>query len=206
MTSPQSKTQTYLFDLYGVLLKLDAPGQLERVFKAVGEQGKEAKLQEVYEELRPDLDAGRVNEINYWNQIQLRAQLEFLDPQEAISADYQGLEEADPAMVEFVLELKNAGHRIGILSNIPHGLAEIVKHHNAAWLDQLDAMILSCDIGAAKPEPAAFHAALAALNVPAAEIMFIDDRLVNVEAAREEGLQAVVFTSIEQLKKDLNHE
>ncbi|AGG65599.1 HAD family hydrolase [Corynebacterium callunae] len=201
-----TKPNTYLFDFYGVLLKQDAPGQLKRVFRAVGEPEKETKLQEIYEELRPDLDAGRVSEINYWNQIKLRAQLEFLDPQEAISADYAGLEEADPEMVNFALSLKQAGHHIGVLSNIPKGLAQIVKHHNQSWLDQLDALVFSCDIGAAKPELPAFHAAQEALGVPASEIVFIDDRLENVEAAREAGMQAFVFTSLAQLKKDLEHE
>lgn len=198
-----AKTRTFLFDLYGVLIKEHGAVQFERVARAVGEPSKNDKLHEVYESLRLDLDAGRVSEVNYWNQVKLLVGLEFLDIQEVIAADYRGLYERDQDMVDYVLSLKAKGHRIGILSNIPEGLAKLLKEHNSEWLDQLDAVTLSCDIGAAKPEPKSFHVALEALGEQAEDVTFIDDRLRNIEAAREEGLNAIHFTGLDSLKESI---
>nr|WP_245670312.1 HAD family phosphatase [Corynebacterium crudilactis] len=196
-------TRIFLFDLYGVLIKEHGSAQFERVARAVGEPSKNDKLRAAYESLRLDLDAGRVHELNYWNQVKLLAGLEYLDIQEVIAADYKGLYECDQDMVDYVLSLKSEGHRIGILSNVPEGLAKLVREHNSEWLDQLDAVTLSCDIGAAKPESQAFHIALEALGADPADVTFIDDRLRNIEAAREEGLHAIHFTGLAALKESL---
>lgn len=203
MAQSARTTQTFLFDLYGVLIKEHGPAQFERVARAVGEPEKNEKLHAVYESLRLDLDAGRVSEDSYWNQVKVLVGLEYLDIPEVVEADYRGLYERDEEMVDFVLGLKAQGHRIGILSNLPKGLAALVRQHNSDWLDQLDAVTLSCEIGAAKPEPKAFHAAVDALGVPPEEVTFIDDRLPNVEVAREEGLNAIQFMGFDDLKRAL---
>lgn len=207
MAEPADRTvtdpQTFLFDLYGVLIRDHGSAQFERVARAVGEPEKNERLHELYEQLRPDLDAGRVSELNYWNQIALRVGLTDLDAQEVITADYRGLHEGDAAAIEFLLGLKAAGHRVGVLSNAPPGLAKLVREHHSGWLEQLDAVLFSCEIGAAKPEPMAFHLAVQALGVEAGEIIFIDDRPVNVAAARAEGLRAIHYTTLDDLKEQL---
>ncbi|WP_231133835.1 MULTISPECIES: HAD-IA family hydrolase [Corynebacterium] len=64
-------------------------------------------------------------------------------------------------------------------------------------------MTLSCDIGAAKPEPKSFHVALESLGEKAEDVTFIDDRLRNIEAAREEGLNTIHFTGLDSLKESI---
>lgn len=49
----------------------------------------------------------------------------------------------------------------------------------------------SSELGMRKPEPRAFQAVVDAIGVPATRILFFDDLLPNVEAARACGLQAV---------------
>lgn len=193
----------FLFDLYGVLIREHGSAQFDRVARAVGEPEKNDRVHELYEGLRPDLDAGRVSELNYWNQIALRVGLIDLDVQEVINADYRGLYEGFEDAIDYVLGLKAAGHRVGILSNVPPGLGRLVREHHSGWLEQLDAVNLSFEIGAAKPEPMAFHVAVQSLGVDAGEVIFVDDRLPNVEAARAEGLRAIHYTTLENLKEQL---
>ena len=52
----------------------------------------------------------------------------------------------------------------------------------------------SCEIGALKSEPLAFRRLLAKRGAAAEQTLFLDDSEDNVRAAREAGLQAVVFT------------
>ena len=62
-------------------------------------------------------------------------------------------------------------------------------------LDIFDAVILSYEIGARKPEPLIFQHALAHATVPAPACLYIDDMPGNVAAARQAGMQALHFTS-----------
>ncbi len=53
--------------------------------------------------------------------------------------------------------------------------------------------------GSAKPEPAAYEWCIRELGLPPGEVLFVDDRAENVDAARRLGLQGHVFTSPEEL-------
>jgi HAD superfamily hydrolase (TIGR01509 family) len=61
----------------------------------------------------------------------------------------------------------------------------------------------SGDVLLIKPEPAIYEHMLRGLGVTASEAMFLDDREVNVEAARALGINAIRFLSMTQLRTDL---
>ncbi|HEY4837665.1 MAG TPA: HAD family phosphatase [Candidatus Acidoferrales bacterium] len=63
--------------------------------------------------------------------------------------------------------------------------------------------IYSCEVGASKPGPKIFRAAIKAAGVPAKQILFIDDVRENVMAARRVGLRALQFRSRRRLEADL---
>lgn len=63
---------------------------------------------------------------------------------------------------------------------------------------------VSAHTGHRKPAPEAFEHAIQVLGCPADRLLFIDDRLTNVEAARQAGMQAIHFTgSAAQLEQEL---
>jgi HAD superfamily hydrolase (TIGR01509 family) len=53
--------------------------------------------------------------------------------------------------------------------------------------------VISGDIGTRKPSPEAYDALSQALGMRPAEIVFVDDRMPNVRAARAAGLRAALF-------------
>jgi putative hydrolase of the HAD superfamily len=63
--------------------------------------------------------------------------------------------------------------------------------------------VLSYEVGAAKPEAKIYRAAIARAQCNPEECFFTDDLAVNVEAARELGMDAVQFFSAEQLEREL---
>lgn len=67
----------------------------------------------------------------------------------------------------------------------------------------VDAFALSFEVGAVKPEPAIFEAALARLGVTAPDAVYADDRPDLVEAARKLGLDAFVVDSAASLGSEL---
>ena len=66
---------------------------------------------------------------------------------------------------------------------------EIRIHH------LFDDIVCSAEVGMAKPDPAVFELACRRLDVPPAECLFVDDFDVNVKAARDVGMAAVLFRS-----------
>ena len=49
---------------------------------------------------------------------------------------------------------------------------------------------ISCEMKLLKPSPEFYRESIRRIGLPAGEILFIDDNLENVEAARKEGMQA----------------
>lgn len=93
-------------------------------------------------------------------------------------------------------DLDDRGIVLGLLSNIPEDLA-VRYEATQPWLERFAVRGLSCRIGSAKPEPAAYEWCIRELGLPPEEILFVDDRAENVHAARQLGLRGHVFTSPE---------
>lgn len=82
--------------------------------------------------------------------------------------------------------------RLGILSNSFIGAREresALYHFD----DLVERIVYSHEIGIEKPDPRAFEAACASLEVQPESCLFIDDFAANVEAAQATGMQAHLF-------------
>jgi putative hydrolase of the HAD superfamily len=63
--------------------------------------------------------------------------------------------------------------------------------------------VVSYEVGATKPAPAMYAAAVDAVGVPPANCLFVDDLQRNVDGAIAFGMQAVLFTGADNLRRDL---
>ena len=86
-----------------------------------------------------------------------------------------------------------ASYKLAILSNADVSLRERLEgdmgiHH------LFDDIVCSAEVGMAKPEPAIFVLAAERLGLEPRECVFVDDLNTNVEAARQVGMQAVLFS------------
>ncbi len=63
--------------------------------------------------------------------------------------------------------------------------------------DAFDHMFISAEIGLAKPDPQIYQAVVTELHKDPSEIVFVDDFIENVQAAREAGWHAIHFQSRE---------
>lgn len=89
---------------------------------------------------------------------------------------------------DVLTQLRGQGLKIGVLSNT---LPSIDRTLEAVGLaDLVDVALATCTLGVHKPELEAFQLAAHALSIAPAEVLFIDDKPENVEAAREVGMQA----------------
>ena len=67
----------------------------------------------------------------------------------------------------------------------------------------VDTVIISAEVGLAKPDARIYLLALERLGVQPEEAIFVDDLQVNVEAARQLGIRAIQFQNNEQFLKEI---
>ena len=83
-------------------------------------------------------------------------------------------------------ELRHRGLRTAVVSNCDHTTRPVVDR--LALPEETDVVILSFEIGAAKPDPKIYATALERLEVEAAEAAFVDDQARYCDAAAELGM------------------
>lgn len=92
----------------------------------------------------------------------------------------------DTDILAVARDLRDAGLRVSILSNATDGLcAELA---GTAVLDVVEQVFNSSELRIAKPAPDAFLAVTEALEVHPTAVVFVDDRVANVEAANALGM------------------
>lgn len=93
-------------------------------------------------------------------------------------------------------------YKVGLLSNAWDDLRQTM--HERWDIDGLfDAMIVSAEVKLVKPNPSIFHIAVERLQVQPGEAVFVDDMAENVDAARQEGLVAIQYHTLEQTLDEL---
>ncbi len=103
-------------------------------------------------------------------------------------------------MQSLLRELRAAGHEIHALSNYPEWYSLIEERlkltRYLAWT------FVSCRTGLRKPDPEAYLTAARTLGVEPAACLFVDDRQVNVDAARAVDMAALLCTDGPALRNE----
>lgn len=116
--------------------------------------------------------------------------------------DVHGMVTLREYAIPWVQELKKKGYRVLYLSNFSHK-AEVECADSLAFLPYMDGGILSYKDKLVKPDPAIYRLLLDRFGLIAGESVFLDDTLVNVEAARKMGIYGIHFLSKEQAEEEL---
>ena len=106
-------------------------------------------------------------------------------------------------VLPIVAQLRQAGYRMGILSNTCEVHWEYCAEHYNILTEAFDVHALSYRIGAVKPDEAIFRAAAEMAGHRPEEIFFVDDLAGHVAGARAFGFDAVQFTAAATLAADL---
>jgi putative hydrolase of the HAD superfamily len=108
----------------------------------------------------------------------------------------------NPDMLAWLSTLSSAGMKTAVLSNMHLGMVQHARHA-FQWLDSVNFATFSAEVRLIKPDPAIYEHCLRGLGVAASDCLFIDDREVNIAAARAMGIHCVQFRSTEQLSNEL---
>lgn len=104
--------------------------------------------------------------------------------------DLQRPVEATERLVE---ELKGAGYRLYVLSNMSREFIDFLRRFPV--FGHFDGQVVSCEESVVKPEPRIYEILLERYGLEPAETLFIDDRGINVTAAEALGIRGFRFDS-----------
>ena len=149
-------------------------------------------------------DEGKLTGLAFWQKFARDAGLN-LSPatiDELNHVDARMWTTQNPAMLAWQQQLKQHGLLTAILSNMGDNvLANIEREF--LWIHNFDALVWSFQHQMAKPDPAIYRLVLEKLNVRPEESLFLDDKLVNIEAAQALGMHAIQFSTVDKLRADL---
>ncbi|GAA3956388.1 HAD family phosphatase [Actinomadura viridis] len=186
-----------LFDYFGVIGLHQRPGALARM--AARCEAPVDAFTEAYWYCRPPYDAARQSAPQYWRAVLRRLSLpgdtDMIEELRLIDID--SWSRVDDRMVAYARSLRDRAE-VALLSNIPADHADVLLTAQP-WLRDLDHLALSGKIKAVKPEPAAFHHCVSAMNATPTDFLFVDDRQENVRAAQAIGMQGHLFTRLDVL-------
>jgi putative hydrolase of the HAD superfamily len=184
---------TVLFD-YGQVLSLSPdPVQWQRMLQIAGLD--EPAFHHGYWAFRHAYDRGELNGTSYWHKVASSAATLFTSDQihDLNEADVELWTRLNAPMVEWAQRLQRAGMRTGILSNIGDTMTDgLLRKFD--WLSAFDHLVWSYQLLLAKPEAAIYAAAAEGLKTPPSQILFIDDKRENIDAALAFGMQAIQYT------------
>lgn len=113
-------------------------------------------------------------------------------PAEEIVEGVQAEVIINDSLVKYVQHLKDKGIRTACLSNgTREWTLEVITSHGLGHL--FDKVILSGDLGIVKPDKKIYIHALDTLDTPASRTIFVDDRIVNIQAAEACRIRSILF-------------
>lgn len=181
--------QAVYFDLGGVILRtedrrprtnlaaslgLDYVAIDEAVF--AGESGRLASI-------------GAISEEQHWQNVVRALNLPEHEIPRFSKAFFAG-DDIDWTLVGFLRSLRPR-IKVGLISNAWSGLRTWIKDQK--FEDAFDHLIISAEVGIAKPDPRIYLYALEKLGCQPENAVFVDDMAGNVEAARALGMQGILF-------------
>jgi putative hydrolase of the HAD superfamily len=183
-----------LFD-YGNVLCLDQdPEDVARMAEGV------PGFRERYWEFRLDFDNAILDAQAYWSHVYGRP-VTGGELDRIVAMDAASWSRPNEDTVAIVAELEAAGVPMALLSNAPVSVADVVDR--LPFMAPIGRRFFSGRMKLVKPDPEIYRKVVAALGVPAQDIVFVDDRLKNITGAEDVGMRGIHFRDAATLRDDL---
>ena len=143
---------------------------------------------------------GQATAADVWDDLARSLALSTVD-RDQLAADFFSGDRLDDALLEFIVSLRDRV-RTGLISNAWAGIRQVLGEDGGESI--FDEMVISAEVGLAKPDPAIFRLALERLNVPAAAALFVDDVPANLQAARATGMRPLLFSGTRRTIEAVN--
>jgi len=198
------KISGVVFDFGGVMTTSIMP---ERVRTCADELGLSwPDIERGFARYRRLMDGGFITLDQMYDLIWADANVQITPEQRAriLSEDFASFldDYRNIATRDWMRELKAAGYKIGILTNMPPTLAIRFRKVFADFVELADAIVISGEEKMFKPQCRIYELLRERINLPANELCFVDDVEANCDGARAVGWQVIPFMDNAQARRD----
>ena len=192
--------KTILFDLGGVIVPFDFKIAYARLAPLCGCEAADIPIKIRSTDLVTQFESGSVGAEQFFEELSalLRLRITFEDFRDLWTCIFL----PQTLIADELLESLAGHYRLMLLSNTNPIHFDMVKT-TYPLMRHFHDCVLSYEAGAVKPSSRIFQAAIQRAQCKPEECFFTDDILINVEAARKHGMDAVQFHTAAQIEDEL---
>lgn len=188
------------FDLGGVIVRTEYQAPRQHLAESLGMDYEDIDKIVFGSVSAARASIGEIDEEEHWRNVMKTLKLPASEYPRVREEFFAG-DVIDREIVEFLRAIKPKV-KTGVISNAWSGLRNYILREK--FDDAFHHMVISAEVGVAKPDARIYHIALEQLQVKAKEAVFVDDVLENIEACEKVGMKGVHFkdakSAIKQVK------
>jgi putative hydrolase of the HAD superfamily len=156
-----------------------------------------------YWQYRDELDRGTLSVVGYWERIanDLGVHWGAADIQSLWAADFRSWISVEPGTIELLDQLHAGGTRVALLSNAGFDFAGPFRFSPMARY--FERVFISAELDELKPEAQIYLHVMGELGISPAQMVFIDNKSVNTDAAAALGITVHHFVGVDDLAEFL---
>lgn len=188
------------FDLGGVIVRTEYQAPRQRLAERFGMDYEDIDRIVFGSGSAVRASIGEIDEEDHWLTVMKVLKLPPSE-YERVRDEFFAGDVIDHEVLNFLRSIK-PNYKTGLISNAWSGLRDYIVREK--FDDAFHHMVISAEVGVAKPDPRIFHIALEQAQVKAKEAVFVDDFLENIEACEKVGMKGIHFkdpaSAIEQVR------
>lgn len=192
------------FDLGGVIVRTEYQAPRQQLAERLGMEYDDLSRIVFDSETGLQASTGAITSQQHWEAVMKRLKRPVEDIP-SIREEFFAGDIVDREILNFLRSLRGT-HKTGLISNAWSDLRDYLVRER--MIDAFDHIIISAEVGVAKPEPGIFQMALKQAGVRSDEAVFVDDFYVNIEGCEKVGIKGIHFkdaqTALQQLKQLLS--
>jgi len=196
--------KSIIFDWGGVLIEDPLPGLMQYCADALG-VSKEEYIQ-AHNKFADDFTRGIISEKTFWGKVCGELGKPLPKTPSLWGNAFRAVYRPRADMFSLVLSLHKAGYETALLSNTEVSSVQFFHeqyHGQDGRGTMFDVLVFSCAEGTMKPERKIYEIAVKQLSSRPEQTIFIDDKQEFINAAKQVGINTILFKNIEQLKNEL---
>lgn len=152
---------------------------------------------------RDALDRGDLSIVDYWGRVadDVGTSWSAAAVQQLWAADFRSWISVEPGTVELLASLHAGGTRLALLSNAGFDFSDPFRFSPMG--QYFERIFVSAEMNALKPEPGIFLEVARKLGITPKQMVFIDNKSVNTDAAAALGATVHHFVGVDELAEFL---
>ena len=188
------------FDLGGVIVRTEYQAPRQRLAERLGLEYDDLVRLVFDSPTAVQATIGEMSAAEHWASVMKRLKRDASETQ-TIRDEFFAGDIVDRNIVAFLRSLRGR-YKTGLISNAYDDLRPFILKEK--FDDAFDKMIISAEVGAAKPGAKIYQIALEQFGVSPSEAVFVDDFFDNIEGCEKVGIKGIHFkdpeTALQQVK------